>query len=346
MDLVFSFDSEDFLTPQAADAEKWWADALTARGVTGSFQIVAELIRVLKQRGRHDVIEAFARHEIGFHSNLHSVPPSIPERIDGLDFGASIGAILRAEAAGVQELVETFGRVPVTYCSPGDSWTPATIVAMSLLGIKGFCNTRIAEVAAPYWYCGSLYFNYDLCIDSYFERDEGAFLQAFDEKVAAIRRAGGNQIVVYTHPTRLVTTAFWDRIFYKATPVPPAARPPAPLRTPGEIAAIQARCERILDGLLARCDLRPTTYAALYAAHAGSRMDLAAIMDRAGLVPGEEGRLVEARPAAAPYLPVAALEGFTYRWPLYREGFRGEHILAQARQLAWTSAPAQRRLAL
>jgi len=77
-------------------------------------------------------------HEIDYHSNDRSVPPSIPGRVDGRDLAESIDIVLRAEAAGVVELVETFGRVPVTYCAPGDSWTPATLVAMALLGVKGF----------------------------------------------------------------------------------------------------------------------------------------------------------------------------------------------------------------
>jgi hypothetical protein len=342
MDLVFSFDSEDFLTPEAADAEKWWAELLTARGVTGSFQLVAELVRSLQRRGRGDVIEAFARHEIGYHSNLHSVPPSIPERIEGLAFGEGIDAVLRTEADGLALLVETFGRVPVTYCSPGDSWTPATLVAMAMSGVKGFCNTRIGEGNAPYWYCGALVFNYDLCLDHFFERDDDAFLRAFDAMAESIQQAGGGHIVVYTHPTRLVTSAYWDRIFYQAKAVPLVERCPAPLRPHAEVAAIQARCTRLLDRLLARRDLTPTTYSALYAKHAVNRMDLAAIMDRAGLAPGEEGRLVEVRPGGTSYLSADDLAAFVYRWPLYREGFTGERILEHAQQLAWTSAPARR----
>ena len=26
--LIFSFDSEDYITPEAADAEQWWAEAM------------------------------------------------------------------------------------------------------------------------------------------------------------------------------------------------------------------------------------------------------------------------------------------------------------------------------
>ena len=60
MDLILALDSEDFLTPEAADAELWWATELTSRGLRGSFQVVAELVRALERRGRTDVLDALA----------------------------------------------------------------------------------------------------------------------------------------------------------------------------------------------------------------------------------------------------------------------------------------------
>lgn len=83
MDIILSFDSEDYLTPEAADGEKWWAEELTRRGLRGSFQIVAELIRTLARRDRSDVIEAMRRHEVGFHTTWHSKPRSIRRRSRG-----------------------------------------------------------------------------------------------------------------------------------------------------------------------------------------------------------------------------------------------------------------------
>jgi hypothetical protein len=341
MDIVFSFDSEDFLTPEAADAEKWWAEALRSRGVRGCFQLVAELVRSLKRTGRHDVVDAYRCHETDYHSNYHSVPPSIPERIDGKGLAESIDTVLRAEASGIVELVETFGRVPVTYCAPGDSWSPATLLAMAMLGVKAFCNTPIVRsVPAPYWYCGSLVFNYDLGFESFFGKDDQEFMGAFNRTMEAIQRLGGNHIVVYTHPTRLVTARFWDAIFSGGTDVPPDKRPPAPLRPPDEIVAAKASVNRWLDWLLSRPDLRPTTFAELHARHARDRMDVQAIMDRARLGPGEEGRLGEALGTGAPYISGDQIGAFAYGWVIYRRGFTGRSIVEQAQRLAWTTAPA------
>ena len=341
MDIVFSFDSEDFLTPEAADAEKFWTEALRNRGVRGCFQLVAELVRSLKRTGRHDVIDAFRHHETDYHSNYHSVPPSIPERIDGKNLAESIDLVLRAEASGIAELVETFGRVPVTYCSPGDSWSPATLLAMALLGVKGFCNTPLTKsVPTPYWYCGSMVFNYDLAFESFYGKDDQDFKDAFNKTLEEIERKGGKHIVLYTHPTRLVTTKFWDAIFYKAKEVPPAARPPAPLRTPEEIASIKTSVNRWLDWLLSRSDLRPTTYAELYSRHSLNRLDLQTLMDKASLKPGAEGKLIDFKAAGTPFITEEELAKFTYHWSLYREGFTGKNIIEQASRLAWTTAPA------
>ncbi len=341
MDLVISFDSEDFLTSEAADAEKWWAQALRNRGLRGCFQLVAEMVRTLKRNGRGDVIDAFRPHEIGFHSNYHSIPPSIPERIDGKTFAESLEIVLRAEASGFAELVETFGRVPVSYCSPGDSWSPATLVAMGMLGVKCFCNTPLVQkIVVPYWYCGSLVFNYDIAFESYYDSDDAAFKMAFDKKLHEIERAGGRHIVVYTHPTRLVTTRFWDAIFFKATDVPPGKRTPAPLRSSDEIERIKGKVNGWLDWLVSRQDLRPTTYAQLHARHSENRKDLQAIMDQAGLRQGDEGKLVDHKNDAVPHIPGSEFGKFTYGWPLYREGFTGKSIIEQAVRLAWTSAPA------
>lgn len=341
MDIVFSFDSEDFLTPAAADAEKWWADALRSRGVCGCFQLVAELVRSLKRTGRQDVLDAYRCHETDYHSNVHSVPPSIPERIDGKSLAESIEIVLRAEAFGIAELVETFGRVPVTYCAPGDSWSPATLLAMAGLGVKAFCNTPIVRnVRVPYWYCGSMIFNYDLGFESFYGKDDQAFKDAFNQAIEAIQRAGGHHIVIYTHPTRLVTARFWDSIFCKGHEVPPEKRTPAPLRPAAEIAAIKASVGRWLDWLLSRSDLHPTTFGQLQAKHSHDRVDLQAIMDRAGLKPGEEGRLVDVKASGTPYISGDEIAKFAYNWVIYREGFTGRSIVEQAKCLAWTSAPA------
>ena len=49
--LIFSFDSEDYITPEAADAEKWWAEAMTRHGITACICLVGELARQTQRSG-------------------------------------------------------------------------------------------------------------------------------------------------------------------------------------------------------------------------------------------------------------------------------------------------------
>ena len=145
MNLVFAFDTEDFVTPEASDARKWWAEELHARSVRGTFQIVAEVIRAERRNGRDDVIASLSRHDIGYHSDKHSVPPVPPVALEGVGLAEGIAWTLRKEAAGWATVTETFGRVPVAYCSPGDSWTPHSFLALASAGIRwaaGHCPGR------------------------------------------------------------------------------------------------------------------------------------------------------------------------------------------------------------
>jgi hypothetical protein len=67
MKVIISLDTEDYVSPNAIEAQKWWARTLSAHGIRASFQCVGELVREWLAKGRSDVIDAVARHEIGFH---------------------------------------------------------------------------------------------------------------------------------------------------------------------------------------------------------------------------------------------------------------------------------------
>jgi hypothetical protein len=340
MQIVLSFDSEDYLTPDAADAEKWWAEELTNRGLRGSFQVVAEMLRSLERRGRHDVIEAFRPHEIGFHTTWHSKPLTDPVGNEVLSLDDGVRRVLQREAEGWADLVRVFGGVPVSYCPPGDSWTPATLLATGALGAKVVADIPIKGFASPFWYCGMLCLTYDMAFDSFMSddpADEEGFKTRF-ESLARERR--DSVIVIYTHPTRLVTSRFWDAIFFRGANPPPSEWTPAPLHAPVHIQIIKDRCRRLLDWMQGRGDVHFADYATLYA-RAKPRRDLASILDECGLKPGQEGLLPlrDPPPEALPF--DETLRAFQYRWVTYPPGFTGNRLREQMRRLAWTSAPCQ-----
>jgi hypothetical protein len=334
--LIFSFDTEDYVTPEAWDAQRWWAEQLGERGVRGSFQCVGELVRRLKARGRHDVIEALAQHEIGFHGNLHSAPPIHPVAVDRLSLGDAIAWILRREAAGYASVVETFGRVPVSVAMNGDSWTPAGFLAMAALGMRVYAGAGQALMPAR-WYCGMLVARYHLGFESYYGEDDGAeerFRSDFEEEAARVDEGGA--LIVFTHPTRLVTSQFWDRPFYRGADHPIQTLPPAPLRTAALTAKLKDRVRRLLDWMLGRPDVRPTDMATWYAEQKAPR-PLSALLAECGLKPGEEGKLPLRDPEGVDPALVDFFDSFEYRWSIMPAGFSARGLMAQARGLAWTS---------
>lgn len=338
MNVIFSFDSEDYLTPEAADAEKWWAVELSRRGLRGSFQCVAELIRSLQKCGRQDVIDAMSRHEIGYHSNYHSLPPHHPVALDGMNLAKGMEWIFRRESSGLATLMETFGRMPVSYCPPGDSWTPHCLLAMASAGLKVFCGSPVA-FPKPFWYCGLLNVKYHISFESVFEENDGKKAMAWFKSAfgASAKEVGWEGVlVVYTHPTRLATTRFWDQVFYKGALPPRRLWKPAPLRDGKAIARIKDRCRFLLDWIQAMKDVKVIDYAELYARYSRKRMDLRYLLDECGLKPGEERKLALRAPAHGDKLS-DSLRNIEYKWPLYQDGFKGEKLRKLFAQLAWTA---------
>lgn len=82
MDLILSLDTEDYVTPEAVDAQEWWAEELKKRELRGSFPCVREVIRRLIDRERHDVLEALSARVIGYHSDFHSAFSSHPVALE------------------------------------------------------------------------------------------------------------------------------------------------------------------------------------------------------------------------------------------------------------------------
>jgi len=342
MEIILSFDSEDFVTPEAADAELWWAEELRSRSLRGCFQCVAEMLRSLKRWGRQDVIEALSRHETDYHSNYHSIPPTHAHALEGKTLAEGVDWVLRHEAGGLATHLETFGRMPVSYCQPGSSWTPATLLAMAAMGLKVFCGSPFRSLAGRlFWYCGLLTSQYNLRIEEHFKagnRRSASFEADFKKRAREIGDDG--LMVVFTHPTRLVTRAFWDKQFFCARSLALEDRQPAPLHSRRRIQQHKDCARACLDFLQERRNIHFTDFAAVYAKCAASRRDLAALLAECSLAPGEEGHLPLIRNDGRAYLPPRAFEEIRWQWGPLPDGFTGHELREQARRLAWTSAPA------
>src|ERR1700694_3806841 len=134
--VILWFDTEDYILPASDDAALHVANFFTHEGIRGTFTIGGEKARTLQKRARHDVIEALKKHEIGYHSNYHSVQPSPALYLSNLGWDDGVAEFDRREGPGVEDLKRIFGRTPTCYGQPGSSWGPQSYGAMRKWGMK------------------------------------------------------------------------------------------------------------------------------------------------------------------------------------------------------------------
>ena len=95
INLLFVFDCGDFINPEADDTLKYWADLLSRHKIKGCFNVVGETARVLRERGRKDVIKSLSKHEIGYHSDFHSIPPTFAEYLNEMDWDSGVNEVIK-----------------------------------------------------------------------------------------------------------------------------------------------------------------------------------------------------------------------------------------------------------
>lgn len=212
------FDTEDYVEPATDDAALRLALELEKLGVRATFKIVGEKARVLEQRGRTDVIRALARHDIGYHAENHSIPPTPSVYLKPLGLLEGAEEFERRESPGVIDIRRIFGVTPSCYGQPGSSWGPQSNIALRRMGIPVYMDegTQVGLNDQPFWYGGILYcFRLTRNVARLNLNDEtklGEARAGFDEAVARLKAAGGGVIQTYFHPTEFVTTEFWDAV--------------------------------------------------------------------------------------------------------------------------------------
>src|SRR6202030_4309297 len=98
------FDIEDFISSETDGAPLRIAEMMKKHGIRVTFRFVGEKLRELKRNDRKDVIEAISGHEIGYHSNLHSLHPTISEYVGNLGWDEGSGEFEKRERPGYEEV--------------------------------------------------------------------------------------------------------------------------------------------------------------------------------------------------------------------------------------------------
>jgi len=223
------FDTEDYLLPQDDDAAKRLAELLTRLGVRATFKIVGEKARVLEARGRRDVVTALARHDIGYHANTHSQPPTIAVYLQHAGWDEGRAEFVRREGPGVRDVQRIFGVTPVAYGQPGSAWAPQSYPALRDLGVRMYLDEadHVGIDDQPFYYGGLLNVfkmrsnlaRMDLHGGDSLARGKATFTAALDR----LRQNGGGTISIYYHPNEWVQTEFWDAVNFSRGRNPPKA---------------------------------------------------------------------------------------------------------------------------
>jgi hypothetical protein len=218
--VIFWFDTEDYVTPEADDAAKRLAEILEEQGVRGVFKIVGEKLRAMEKRGRQDVISALAKHDIGYHSEFHSRHPVISEYLKDLDWEEGVKECEGREGKGVEDIRRIFRVNPSCYGQPGGAWAPQIYGALLKWDIPVYLDETafIGLDERPFWYCGILnVLNLGRNVISVnFGLGTPGFLQEvckrFKDICERLKGEGGGVISVFNHPCTLVTEEFWDGV--------------------------------------------------------------------------------------------------------------------------------------
>ncbi len=234
--VILSFDTEDFVTPQSDDALAFLVSELSARDMPGCFALVGDKARALVERGRRDIIEALADHEIDYHSNDHHFFPPLATTIEPLDWEQGAAWALQHEARGVNDIEGIFGRRPVAWIKTDSQWTTQSLHAFRALGMGVYSSRHFArQDPRPYWYVNMLCLPYAAMFDNLIV-DDGTPRQLLERAVAEFEslaeKAGDDGVVVYgTHPCMWVCQTFYDLHNIKRRGQPPAKAKwrPAPL---------------------------------------------------------------------------------------------------------------------
>jgi hypothetical protein len=269
--MVICFDVEDYTSPESVgmdDIPKWEAEIMTDEGVTGSFFVIGEKARMMEKRGRQDVIEAMARHDIGSHTNYGSIHPTLTEILEYASWDSGVETMLKNETAGFDDLERIFGQRPATLARHGGSYGPQLTGALSQMN-AGYVYSPISLPGHnAVWFCNALNFygegDYGFFDDAYYRDDLfNPMLAALDSLIPGSIKDIDMMAFFANHPSKVRSIQFWDTNYYKgANPGPDEWKTPE-LRPLESMGTAQKNFRRLIQYLKNRDDIELTTFRAL-----------------------------------------------------------------------------------
>ncbi len=217
------FDVEDCTVPQSDDCALRIAEILTENGARGTMKIVGQKLRVMRERVRYRVIEELGKHAVGYHSDMHGQHPQPAEYMAPCDWLDGQEEFARRERRGVDDLIETFGRVPCTYGQPGGNWSPQVFPVLRRWGIPSYVSGfgYVGLDSQPFYYGGIPNMSHlygiggDREPNNYFglgfELGTDGALEDYMQRFDAIydRLPDGGTISIANHPVQFAAERWW-----------------------------------------------------------------------------------------------------------------------------------------
>jgi hypothetical protein len=225
--LFLTFDCEDFINNESTLALYRILELLQKYNLRGVFFITGKLGERLSKTPR--ILEFLSVHEVGYHSNSHSIHPTIFEYTDIESYETAIRVSLRRETAhidpltgkcnGIGGILQLRELLPdneiVSYRAPGFCWSPPHLEALQKLGFRFDFSTNL-------WYTPIRY--REITFYPFPETGYG-FMEMARNYGSSILRFRKNLfftnepvLTLVFHPHHVVMAKHWDYMYYSGNP--------------------------------------------------------------------------------------------------------------------------------
>jgi hypothetical protein len=244
--VLFSFDTEDYVNIEAEEAVLRLAQTLSDEDVQGCFCVVGEVAAAWRQRNSRAVLDALRAHEVDAHTWRHSWHPNIVEYSEDPDWDGSLARFLREERYAFDLVMDVCDRERIwAFVKPGNSLSAQGIYGYTLLGAPIFGDSFVdANKGRGTWYCNAFNLNYDFSLERLQDHGLAPFEERLDEW------ATWERLILYAHPCKLVLTEFWDaQNMFHHNPPSWGDWAPSPRRTREEVERFFALFRELIQRL-------------------------------------------------------------------------------------------------
>jgi hypothetical protein len=279
--LTFWFDCEDYVSPYEPVSLQRLSGIFARLGLRATWKLVGEEARMLRRAVAGDgirdpasaraAVAAIGAQDLGFHTDWHSVHPTVAEYLTGTGWEDGASRFAEREGPGMEALHALFPGQPVLcYGQPGSSWAPQVYPALRRWGVPLYMDEagHLGLHEQPFYYCGVLNVLRlrHLCVRRRGHRppEEGAeqALAEVDRIVRELTQRGGGLGQCWWHPNEWYTDQWWDGLNFgggvnRVVPRPDGS---TPYRVPEPVPEEErerryASTEAFLTGVARRSDV-------------------------------------------------------------------------------------------